>query len=249
MIYPSDPSSWQDLEEKAASILATVGMESVRNAQVDTVRGAVNVDVVGRDLSVTPALLYLVECKHWSLPVPKTVVHAFRTVVADAGAHVGIIISSRGFQSGAHDAARSANLFLVNWHDFQEMFINRWKAGRYAEIRQLLEDVFEYYDYFSAPIGNAINGNRERAAEWENLLLRHKCVADANPWNLTISPKAWPPVLPVKVVSPEADGTVREHQFDGYASFYAFIEDRAREALRDFQSFVTKYRTGPVHVG
>jgi hypothetical protein len=42
------------------------------------------------------------------------------------GAHRGFIISSDGFQSGAHEAAEHSNVDLVNWSEFQRLFAERW---------------------------------------------------------------------------------------------------------------------------
>jgi hypothetical protein len=61
--------------------------------------------------------------------VPKTVVHAFRTDMDEIGAHVGFIISAKGFQSGALEAARNTNIELLSWDEFQERFFARWFGG------------------------------------------------------------------------------------------------------------------------
>jgi hypothetical protein len=206
----------------------------------------VDVDVVAHDRTVSPPILYLVECKHWSKAVPRTVVHAFRTVVQDSGAHVGLIVSRSGFQSGAGSAAESANISLVTWNEFQLLFVERWKAGRYAQLQPLLEKVFEFYDYFSAPIGNAIAGSRVRLDEWNALLKKHSCLADANPWGQMLGPRTWPPALPGTLEMTDADGAPFKQTFHDYASLFAFVERRAHEALGDFNAFVTRYRTGPV---
>lgn len=58
--------------------------------------------------------------------MPRREVHAFRTVVNDFGANWGLIISKRGFQRGAYEAAEHTNLCLLNWREFQAMFAERW---------------------------------------------------------------------------------------------------------------------------
>jgi hypothetical protein len=130
------------------------------------------VDVFARDVSQSPSLTYIAECKLWNKAVPQTVVHAFRTVVTDSGAHVGFLISSSGFQSGGHEAAKNSNIKLVTWPEFQSLFVERWKEGWYESLKRLLTDLFEFYDYFSAPIGSAISGNAERGREFESILER-----------------------------------------------------------------------------
>ena len=73
----------------------------------------------------TPALpppsVYLCECKHWRRAVPQEVVHAFRTVMADVGAHRGFIISIAGFQEGAFEAVANTNIDLVTFEELQEI--------------------------------------------------------------------------------------------------------------------------------
>lgn len=171
MIYANEPSSWQDLQQKVCDILAVCGCESAVEKTIATVRGDVSVDVYAADHAIKPSLTYICECKYWSTPVTKTIVHSFRTVVADSGVHLGYIISRSGFQSGAFAAAHNSNLKLVTWTEFQGIFLDRWKEARYEQLKPGLEDLFEFYDYFYAPIGNAINGKKdgrkERLAEFE----------------------------------------------------------------------------------
>jgi len=64
-------------------------------------------------------------------------VHAFRTVVADNGAHVGLLISKVGFQSGAYRAAESSNIHLYTWNDFQEAYEVLWTNSIALTIRRL----------------------------------------------------------------------------------------------------------------
>ncbi len=98
------------------------GYESEVERTIETVRGNVDVDVHAIDLTISPNLIYLCECKYWSSAVPKTIVHSFRTVVSDYGAHVGFLISRNGFQSGTYQASQNSNIRLVNWFEFQELF-------------------------------------------------------------------------------------------------------------------------------
>ena len=74
------------------------------------------------------------ECKLSSKPVSQHVVHSFRTVVADIGADIGIIISAKGFQRGAVAAAAMTNIRLLPWDEFQQTFENRWTTAKIAEV-------------------------------------------------------------------------------------------------------------------
>lgn len=246
LIYSTEPNDWRDLQDKVASILRVCGCESDVERTIETVRGRVDVDVHAVDSSTSPKLTYLCECKYWSTAVPKSVVHGFRTVVSDYGAHIGFLISRNGFQSGAYDAAQNSNIRLVNWFEFQEVFVDRWKEGRYAGLRQIFEDLFEYYDYISAPIGNAVSGNPQRMDEYNALLKRFSPQADANPWNRMMEPRRFPPALPHKAVEIDAHGAETELVFSEYAALYDWHEQRTLLGLREFRNFVQRYRTEPV---
>lgn len=120
------PTDWKDLQQQVSQILKECGLEADLEKRIETVRGTVEIDVYAKDSTQTPAVIYLCECKHWESSVPQTIVHAFRTVVADYGANFGLIISSKAFQSGAYEAAKNSNVQLLTWIEFQELFVERW---------------------------------------------------------------------------------------------------------------------------
>lgn len=241
MIYRDEPMNWHDLQEKVARIFRECGCRAEVERNIDTVRGVVNIDVYVVDNLTTPSLIYLCECKHWTHPVPKTVVHAFRTVVQDAGAHVGYLVSQAGFQSGAVEAANNANVFLLDWFKFQSLVINRWKAQMYRAMSPLFDDLFEYYDYLSAPIGNAINGNQHRLREFEMLIRKYEAPSTANSYSNMLDPQ-FPPALPHAVKHEQDDGVIEEIIFEDYRTLFDYYEKRAKEGIEAFRSFVNKYR-------
>ncbi len=119
VINTSAPADWHDLQVQVNKILNECGLTSEIDKKITTVRGPVKVDVYAEDSFNRPPTTYLCECKHWKSSIPKTVVHAFRTVVTDFGANWGFIISSVGFQSGAQTAASKSNVKLLTWIEFQ----------------------------------------------------------------------------------------------------------------------------------
>lgn len=119
------PGSWQELEVRAAQILRECGYDVEVQKNVQLARGDVDIDVWADDHSSPPNVI-AVECKHWSRPATKNVVHAFRAVVGDSGANIGLIVSSAGFQKGAIEAAIYTNVRLLRWDEFQAMFSVRW---------------------------------------------------------------------------------------------------------------------------
>jgi hypothetical protein len=122
MITGRTPDRWEDLETHVAEILIKAGLDVESPRSIETVRGSVDVDVYAVQVVGERRLVILCECKHWRKAVPKTVVHSFRTVVQDSGAHQGYIISSAGFQKGAIEAAANSKVRPVTWQEFQAEF-------------------------------------------------------------------------------------------------------------------------------
>ena len=97
LMYPT-PASWTDLQNTIARILREIGFSTSSPKRLRLARGSVEVDVFGVDTTTEPNIVNICEAKHWKKNVPKTIVHAFRSVVSDYGANVGFIISKKGFQ-------------------------------------------------------------------------------------------------------------------------------------------------------
>ena len=115
--------------------------------QVTLVRGQKEIDVSVRDPQTTPVSGYLCECKFWSKPVPQEVIHSFRTVLSDFGAHRGFIISRAGFQAGAKEAVTKTNLDLLTFDELQSLFFDRWRIAMGKKYRPYADRLFPYWDY------------------------------------------------------------------------------------------------------
>lgn len=126
MIEKDPGTDWRDLQSRVATILRESGLAAETAHVLGTARGTVEIDVYAIDPRTIPPAVYLCECKRWRQRVPQGEVHAFRTVVADAGTHFGLFISAEGFQSGAHEVVRHTNIHLLDWLGFQELFVERW---------------------------------------------------------------------------------------------------------------------------
>jgi Restriction endonuclease len=146
MIYCSEPTDWKNLQYLVASIFREIGCETFTEKEINTLRGKVEVDVYAKDNQSTPESLYICECKFWSYPVPKNVVHAFRTVITDSGANHGYIISKKGFQSGAHDAALNSNITLRTWNEFQEEFLSIGNQASIDKLHSKLREIEKHTD-------------------------------------------------------------------------------------------------------
>jgi restriction system protein len=153
VINSSIPDQWRKLQSDVAQILSECGFNTETEKNITTARGEVEIDVFAEDPMQTPHTIYLCECKHWNANVPKSEVHAFRTVVNDFGANWGLVISKQGFQRGAYEAAKNTNLKLLDWQEFQALFAERWY--REHMVKKLTEEAAPIMEY-TEPINSRI---------------------------------------------------------------------------------------------
>jgi hypothetical protein len=152
LITSTTPDSWQELETAVLTILTRSGLSADRGRTIETVRGHVEIDVLATQPVGKRTFTILCECKHWQAAVNQAIVHGFRTVMADAGADRGYIISTGGFQSGAMEAARLSNIRLLTWPEFQSEF-----EPDYYEyyVRDRLDECLDCLFSFTEPISPA----------------------------------------------------------------------------------------------
>lgn len=129
MIYRNEPSNWKDLQDKVAEILIESGIYAESPKIIHSARNDYEIDVYAKERINSRDNIILIECKNWNSRVPQTIVHAFRTAMSDIGANVGYIISKKGFQKGAIQAAENTNIQLLTWNEFQELFENEWRKN------------------------------------------------------------------------------------------------------------------------
>ncbi|MBD3770994.1 MAG: restriction endonuclease [Rhodobacterales bacterium] len=140
-IFDSSPSSWQDLEAKVHLAFQEMGYESHKGKAVQTVRGEVEIDVLAIKQTTPIPTRVICECKYWNKMVPQNVVHGFRTVCSDAGAHFGLIISKKGFQPGAARSRISTNIHLMDFDEFQETYFGEWKSGVFIMLTRMRDQI------------------------------------------------------------------------------------------------------------
>lgn len=146
-IFDRDPRDWRELQTMTGQMFTEIGCEVEVGKKLEIVRGTKEIDVYARDSHAVPPAVYLCECKFWRRPVPQEVVHAFRTVILDAGAHRGFIISNAGFQQGAFEAARNTNTDLVTFKRLQEIFFDRWRVAMAERFVPYADRLFPYWDF------------------------------------------------------------------------------------------------------
>jgi hypothetical protein len=164
--------------------------------------------------------------------IPKEVVHAFRTVIQECGAHRGYLISRVGFQSGALETAYLTNIQLVTFHEFQEIYFEKWYEKRRWTIQENIRGFHTYYEMvFGLPGYSRLESDEERAvydAVWEKYRFAGVVLTAYSPYMIRLGRKAVIPPLPLdpsRIAELEGKGVV-------------FPDDiKAAKAYREFLSF------------
>jgi restriction system protein len=241
MIDATPPSDWRDLQEKAAQILADCGMDAGTDRKVRLARGSVRVDVWARDKTTTPALTMICECKHWSRPVSRSAVHAFRTVVSESGANHGYLISSGGFQRGALEAAEFSNAELVTWGQFQTLFLERWFRAFMAPVLLAEGDpLVEYTEPINSRIARRVDSlardPRRRYAELRQQHA-HVCLQLLVLWQMGVLRESFIPSVPLREhAGPLGELELPDAMLDaaGLRQLMEAVADYYRHAIAEF---------------
>ncbi|MBO1907017.1 restriction endonuclease [Microvirga sp. 3-52] len=151
LITSRTPGTWQELETTVRDILRECGMQAECQVTLTLPRGSANIDVLAEDRVEGIVHKIICECKNWTAAIPQHVVHAFRTVVHEAGANRGYIISKAGFQSGSIEAASSTNIELVTFEEFQDIFFERWLKAQSWALENNYGGFNTYYEPFGIP--------------------------------------------------------------------------------------------------
>ncbi len=141
-IFDHEPKTWERLEEMTCQAFHEMGYTSHQNYTVKTVRGDVKIDVYALNNKTSIPTIVLCECKYWNKPVNQQIIYSFRTICHDIGAHFGLIISKKGFQSGAETTRQSTNIHLLDFNQFQEQFFQEWRNGVCMEIVAMQDSFF-----------------------------------------------------------------------------------------------------------
>jgi len=154
LIKDSEITGWVDLEAKVKQFFEEMGYRAESPKMIALCgRGQKEIDVYVEDKRASVTLRILVECKWWDTSVPQETVHAFHTVMAGTGANAGFIVSKKGFQSGAREAAQSTNINLRTFEDLQGAYGNEWYRHQLNQLNEAVAGIREeralFFDQFS----------------------------------------------------------------------------------------------------
>jgi len=230
-IFDHEPADWPELQDRVAQLFSELGCDVKVCERVKLVRGEKEIDVAVRDPETTPPSVYLCECKLWSRPIPQEVIHSFRTVLSDFGAHRGFIISRAGFQAGAKEAVKNTNLDLVTFEELDSLFFDRWRIAMGKKYLPHADRLFPYWDYPGKM--PKIRWNEDHVHRQQLLIEAYRPLLRIGPlfemegsvWNL-------PMTLPRLDEGGNADGTIT---LSTYRQVYDFIERHKDLAMKHFQ--------------
>jgi hypothetical protein len=240
------PDKWDELEDLVTAILNECGMNARRKISLKLPRGNVVVDVYAEDIVDGIVHRTICECKNWNSSIPKDVVHGFRTVMQETGAHRGYIISRVGFQSGAIEAAGSTNIELVTFGQFQNAYLEKWFDNRLWAIENQLHGFHSYYEPPFAPPGYVrLENERERAAYdevWDKFRFAGEILRPFSPY-LRMRDKhkrKHPyPALPFDVSELEKEGIQVPDDIKaaaGYREFFELLTRYASQGLEELRA-------------
>ena len=251
MITSKEPENWQDLQNEVAKILSECGFSVEVEKVIKTARGKVEIDVYAEEIIKGRKYIIACECKYWRNKVPQSVIHSFRTVLADIGVNVGYIVSMVGFQSGAFKASELTNVELVTWRQFQEAFEDTWyEVYLINEVVKRLDPLLTYTE----PL---LPGWFDKLTEEDkNKYIALKGKYDIFGWLIMqFTPylnmfKKEKRLLPISAT--EFRDKVPEHEFiekipeniastTGYREFLELISEYGGHAIAQFRVFRDKY--------
>jgi len=170
-------------------------------------------------------------------------------VVSDCGANLGYIITKKGFQRGAINASSLTNIQLINWAEFQDIFMKDYlKYFVYPELKKHVDTLVTYTEPLS-PGSFLASGKLEKRNVSEFLALKEEymafCFFCLSHWQSgllgVMDFKALE--LPIKQLEDkiESIGVLNEiKDVDNYEDFLSKSKVIASEGLRRFRGLIKK---------
>jgi len=119
MIKKDQPKDWQLYQTESANLFLELGCEVIVDHKINGARGVHRIDVWVNFKRFGLNTNWIIECKYWNTSIPKEKVMALKSIVDDIGVERGILISKKGFQSGALKSAIKTNIILTSLDDLR----------------------------------------------------------------------------------------------------------------------------------
>lgn len=127
---------WEQYQHRAAELLGQLGFTTKVNDPLRAPNGVVHrVDVSARMVVAGVPMLWVTECKLWNRAITKEKVSALKDIVNDLGADRGLLMSEKGFQSGAVRLAATKNITLSSIDELRANAAKQVISTEGAELR------------------------------------------------------------------------------------------------------------------
>jgi hypothetical protein len=244
MIFDREPGDWNELQTMVAQAFIETGFDAQVSVEVPLVRGKKEIDVLVREVINKITTLVFVECKYWNSAVPQEIVHGFRTVVADGGAHKGYIIAKTGFQSGAHEVRDKTNVEILTWEQFNKLYFSRWQKVADEKLARRAKRMIDFRD---SPYGPKEEDRTYRLTEtqrlsWIDIFRAGESFAGLGLGKILFKLDQGP----YEVVYPEPDPSRVEFEdmfwkIKSHREFYDYMDPKFDEFMRRIDEWKAEY--------
>lgn len=173
--------AWKQYQQQSAAFFLRLGLNANIEHKVEGARAEHQIDVYVEGTYLGINFKWVVECKAWKSNISKEKVLALISIVDDIGADKGILLSEKGFQSGAIRSAEKSNIVLTSLADLAvttgpslgDAVVSRlyWRSSKVKDrlfqikhqkygqgLPSPLDDILQNLVFLELPFRDAANG-------------------------------------------------------------------------------------------
>jgi hypothetical protein len=146
--------NWKVFQSQVKNLFGSAGCIAYEDYTVQGARGKHKIDVYVEFTTFGYKTIWAIECKYWNTNVTKEKVLVLQQIIDDIGADKGVLISKKGFQSGAIRATKKTNVILTNYEDLWAYTNEEINLGalnnlirRIAKLQTMISDSKRRHNY------------------------------------------------------------------------------------------------------
>ena len=113
-------NEWYTFQEAIKEYFLSLGLYAETNKTIKGIRTEHDIGIYVDFSFIGLKTIWLIEAKYWNQKIDKNTVSAFMHRVNETCADKGIIISKKGFQTGAFEAAENSNILLRTFEELNK---------------------------------------------------------------------------------------------------------------------------------
>jgi hypothetical protein len=155
-------TAWFLFQEEISEYFKSLGFETETNKTLEGIRTNHDIDVLVKTKFMGRDLVWIVEAKKWNKKVNKLQVFGLRAILDDIGADKGFVISEKGFQKGAKEAAEKTNIELLTFDELKQ------------ETKDFVEqDILIHFEERISILWRRYGAHKKGIREYYDLKLKH----------------------------------------------------------------------------